>query len=467
MNAECELGMVGLGVMGRNMLLNMAAHHLKVAGYDRDAEKISALRGSDIQAFGTVADFMGSLKRPCLVMMLVPAGAPVDAVIGDLLPYLAEGDCVIDGGNSFFKDTERRQRMLGGQGIDFLGVGVSGGEEGALHGPSLMPGGPQRAWERIRAVFEAIAANVHGEPCVRYMGQGAAGHFVKMVHNGIEYATMQMIAEAYDLMKRGMGLPPHEIAATFEHWNEGELRGFLVEITARILRKKEAASNQPLVDAILDVASQKGTGAWTSQTARDLHVPVPCIDAAVSMRDLSVLKSERSAASALFPGVGAASKLEKGDVFLQHLSRALYAGMEIAFAQGMALLHVASGVYKFGLDLEAIASVWRGGCIIRSALLEPIAAVFRRRPDLPNLLLDASIAAKIASRESDLRFVVTAAAARGIPAPGLMAALGYYDAYRSAWLPANLIEAQRDFFGAHGYQRKNENGTFHTEWSHD
>ena len=466
MNEKCELGMIGLGVMGRNLLLNMADHHYRVAGYDSDAGKVALLGGAgpNIQTFGNVGDFIAALREPRVVMMLVPAGPPVDSVIHDLLPHLAPGDCIVDGGNSFFKDTDLRQRTLAEQDIHFLGVGVSGGEEGARHGPSMMPGGLRQAWERVRPVFEAVAAQVDGEPCVSYIGQGSAGHFVKMVHNGIEYGIMRLIADAYDLMKRGMGLNNDELSAVFDQWNGTNLRGFLVEITARIFQKTDAKTDKRLVDGILDVARQKGTGMWTSQTAMELHVPVPTIDIAVSMRDLSTLKTERVAASKLW---GSSATMQVGDkkALLMQLQRALYAGMLVTFAQGMALLHVASRSCGYDLNLESVARIWRGGCIIRSTLLDPVAAAFRRRPDLPNLLLDPAIATELSAREADWRSVVCAAVAHGIPVPGLMSALGYYDSYRSEWLPANLIEAQRDFFGAHGYERIGEEGTFHTEWT--
>ncbi len=466
MNEKCELGMVGLGVMGRNLLLNMADHHYRVAGYDRDAGKVALLGGygPNIQTFDNVGGFVAALREPRVVMMLVPAGPPVDSVIHDLLPHLTEGDCIIDGGNSFFKDTDLRQRTLAERGIHFLGVGVSGGEEGARHGPSMMPGGPRQAWERVRPVFEAIAAQVDGEPCVSYMGQGSAGHFVKMVHNGIEYGIMRLIADAYDLMKRGMNLNDDELSAVFDQWNGTNLRGFLVGITAHIFRKMDEKTGKRLVDVILDVARQKGTGMWTSQTAMELHVPVPTIDIAVSMRDLSTLKTERVTASNL---LGGSATMQVGDkeALLTQMPRALYAGMLITFAQGMALLHVASRSCGYDLNLESVARIWRGGCIIRSALLDPISVAFHAQPDLPNLLLDPAIATELSTRETDLRAVVCAAVAHGIPVPGLMSALGYYDSYRSAWLPANLIEAQRDFFGAHGYERIDEKGTFHTEWT--
>ncbi|MDD5351483.1 MAG: NADP-dependent phosphogluconate dehydrogenase [Chthoniobacteraceae bacterium] len=468
MNGECELGIYGLGVMGRNLLLNMADHGFRVAGYNRTPEKTALLRGAgeNVRAFENIEEFLAALRPPRAVMLLVAAGPPVDAVIAEMLPRLAPGDCLVDGGNSFFKDTARRQIALAERGIFFLGAGVSGGEEGARHGPSLMPGGPREAWERVRPVFEAIAARADGEPCVGYLGPGPLGHLVKMVHNGIEYAAMALIAETYDLMKRGLGLTNDELSAVYERWNTTDLRGFLVEITARILRQPDEKTGGRLVDAILDVTRQKGTGRWTTQTALELGVPVPCIDTAVAMRDLSVLKAERAAAAALSPGAPFHVNGSM-DALLEHLHGALYAGLLIAFAQGMALLRTAARDYGNGLDLATVARIWRGGCIIRAEILDAIAEAFRARPELRNLLLDPVLTRHLASRAGDLRAAVSTAASAGIPAPCLMAALGYYDSYRSARLPANLLEAQRDYFGAHGYERIGEEGTFHTEWSHE
>lgn len=466
MNNECVLGMVGLGVMGQNLLLNMAGHGYAIAGYDKDSEKVAALRDapSNVHSFDSLEAFIAALRPPRTVMMLVPAGAPVDAVIHDLLPHLKPGDCIIDGGNTFFKDTDRRQLMLAQHGVDLLGVGVSGGREGARHGPCIMPGGAPDAYTRVRPIFESIAAHVDGEACVGYIGPGSAGHFVKMVHNGIEYGIMRLIADVYDFMKRGLSLDDDELGDIFEQWDQGELHGFLVEITAQIFRKVDDRTGERLVDVVRDVARQKGTGMWTSQTAMELHVPVPTIDSAVAMRDLSVFQAERRQASRM---PGNEVELFSGDrnIVLQQLHGALVAGTIITFAQGMALLHVASQTYRYDLDLELIARIWRGGCIIRAALLDPIAAAFRQRPDLPNPLLDSGIAYELAAHDGDLRGVVSAAAMLGIPVPGLMSALSYYDSYRSPWLPANLIEAQRDYFGSHGYERVDENGVFHTEWS--
>ncbi len=459
--------MIGLGVMGRNLVLNIADHGFSVAGYDKDPKQVTALTNETAdRAIGCAADiksFVAMLHRPRAVVMLVPAGAPVDAVIQDLLPHLDSGDLLIDAGNSFFKDTVVRAGRLAAKGIQFLGVGVSGGEEGARHGPSIMPGGPQEAYARIRPIFEAAAAHVDGEPCVTWLGPGAAGHFVKMVHNGIEYGVMQLLAETYDLLRRGLGQSDEEVHAIFAGWNHGALEGYLVEITGHIFTQEDGQTGKRLIDEILDVARQKGTGQWTSQSALDLQVPIPTIDAAVTMRNLSVLESERAAASAALPRLAVSFP---GDLsaFLQHLEHALLAATIITYAQGFALLKTASEKFGYALDLAAVARIWRGGCIIRAAVLEPIKDAFRHQPQLANLLLDPALAKTLMDHQEDLRVVVPAAAQLGLPAPGLMSALSYFDAYRSAWLPANLIQAQRDYFGAHTYERIDAQGTFHTVW---
>jgi 6-phosphogluconate dehydrogenase len=464
---QFEIGMVGLGVMGRNLLLNMADHGFSVAGYDKDPSKVEALRNESaergIQGAADIKEFIGLLRQPRAVMMLVPAGRPVDSVINDLLPHLQEGDLIIDAGNSYFKDTDLRARHLTEKRIQFLGVGVSGGEEGARHGPSIMPGGPPKAYERVRPVFEAAAAKVNGDPCVTYLGPGPAGHFVKMVHNGIEYGVMQLIAETYDLMKRGLGLNDDELLAVYTEWNTGELNGYLVEITAHIFSKTDEKTGKRLIDEILDVAKQKGTGMWTSQSAMELQVPIPTIDVAVAMRNLSAFEEQRERAGAVLQRP---ARHFGGDrtAFLTQLRRALYAAMIITYAQGLAVLSTASDKYEYHLDLEAVARIWRGGCIIRAALLEDIRAAFRAKRDLSNLLLDPNLSQKVMEHQENLRQVVCQAGELGVPAPGLMVSLGYLDAYRSAWLPANLIQAQRDYFGAHTYERIDAKGTFHTEW---
>ncbi|MGO9018769.1 MAG: NADP-dependent phosphogluconate dehydrogenase [Syntrophobacteraceae bacterium] len=464
---QYEIGMVGLGVMGRNFLLNMADHGFSVAGYDKDTAKVDALHQEaeqrDARGAADIKGFIALLRSPRAIMLLVPAGPPVDSVVNDFLPLLQPGDLIIDAGNSYFKDTDVRARNLAAKGIHFLGVGVSGGEEGARHGPSIMPGGPKESYERVRPVFEAAAAKVNGDPCVTWLGPGSAGHFVKMVHNGIEYGVMQLIAETYDLMKRGLDLNDDEMHEVYALWNKGELNCYLVEITSHIFAKRDEKTGKRLIDEILDVARQKGTGMWTSQSAMELQVPIPTIDLAVAMRDLSVFAKEREQAGAIYQR---SIQRIAGDrnTFITQLGRALYAAMIVTYAQGMAVLTAASDKYGYHLDREAVARIWRGGCIIRAALLEDIRAAFRARPDLPNLLLAPNLSNKVTEHQEDLRQVVCRAAELGVPAPGLMVSLGYLDAYRSAWLPANLIQGQRDYFGAHTYERIDAKGTFHTVW---
>jgi len=462
-----ELGMVGLGVMGRNLLLNMADHGFPVAGYDKDTTKVEALRQEskehDIHGAADIKEFIGLLRKPRAIVMLVPAGAPVDAVIADLLPHLDQGDLIIDAGNSYFKDTDVRARNLAAKGVHFLGVGVSGGEAGARNGPSIMPGGPQEAYERVRPVLEAVAAKVNSVPCVTWLGPGSSGHFVKTVHNGIEYAVMQLLAETYDLMKRGLGLNDAELHDVYKAWDDGELNGYLVEITSHIFSKEDDQTGKRLIDEILNVARQNGTGMWTSQSAMQLQVPAPTIDLAVAMRDMSVFVKEREQASALYPRPVPRFKTDR-NAFVTQLRRAFYAALIVTYAQGFALLAVASDKYKYQLNLEDVARIWRGGCIIRAALLEDIGAAFRARRDLPNLLLDANLAGKVMEHQEYLRQVVCQAAESGLPVPGFMVSLGYLDAYRSTWQPANLIQAQRDYFGSHSYERIDAKGTFHTEW---
>jgi 6-phosphogluconate dehydrogenase len=459
--------MIGLGIMGRNLLLNMADHGFRVAGYNRDPKKLDELRremgARDIFTAETIEKLVGLLRKPRVVMMLVSAGNAVDAVIHELLPRLESGDIVIDGGNSHFRDTDRRVKFLAEKNIHFLGVGVSGGEFGARHGPSIMPGGDKNAYARVQKIFEAIAARVNDEPCVAHLGPNSAGHFVKMVHNGIEYGVMQLIAETYDLLKRGANFSNDELAETFADWNRGELNSFLIEITAEIFRKIDEKTKKPLVDLIRDVARQKGTGAWTSHAALELQVPAPTIDMAVAMRDLSVFKSEREAAAKIF-GEAAAKISTKRDDFARQVRDALFAAMIVTYAQGMALLRAASKTYGYGLKLDEVAKIWRGGCIIRASVLEDMRAAFRANSELANLILDKKIAEKLAPRMENLRAVARISADSGIPAPALTASLAYFDAFRSEKSPANLIQAQRDYFGAHTYERVDADGTFHTDW---
>ncbi len=464
---QYEIGMVGLGVMGCNLLLNMADHGFSVAGYDNDPAKVEALKKQaekrDIHCTGNLQDFIASLQKPRSIILLVPAGAPVDSVIKEMSVYLQNDDLIIDSGNSYFKDTNLRTIRLKEKGILFMGMGISGGEEGARHGASIMPGGLKEAYERVKPALEAVAAKVDDEPCVTYLGPLSAGHFVKMVHNGIEYGLMQLISETYALMKLVLGFSEDELKTIYSEWNNGELNGFLMEITSNIFGKVDEKTGKRLIDEILDIARQKGTGMWTSQSAMELQVPVPIIDIAVAMRDLSVFEKQREKAEKIYqypetPFDGDRKK------FVTQLRKALYVSMITTYTQGFALLVAASDKYGYHLDLEAVARIWRGGCIIRAAILEEIQAAFHTSHDLLNLLLDPNLSQKIKENQESLRQIVCQAGILGIPIPGIMATLGYLDAYRSSWLPANLIQAQRDYFGAHTYERFDAKGTFHTEW---
>lgn len=461
--AQYDIGMVGLGVMGRNLLLNMVDQGFSVVGYDLAEDKVYEANQNKIKVTTNIGEFVDSLKIPRAIMLLVPAGKPVDLTINDLLPYLQTGDLIIDAGNSHFTDTNTRTHLLQAKGIHFLGVGVSGGEEGARHGPSIMPGGIIEAYERVRPIFEAIAAEVDGEPCVTYLGNGSAGHYVKMVHNGIEYGIMQLIAEIYDVMKRGLGFNNEQLQEVFESWGHTQLNSYLIEITSHIFGKKDEKTRKSLIDEILPVAKQKGTGMWTSQSAMELQVPVPVIDTAVSMRDLSVFSNEREQASVLYTNPIKPLSVDQ-KAFLPVLQSSLLTAMIMVYAQGMAHLAVASKNYNYQLDLEAVARIWRGGCIIRADLLEDIRNAFHKNKNLPNILLDPNLAEKINANQKFLRQVICRVCNSGIPIPAIMASLSYFDSYRSTWLPANLIQAQRDYFGAHTYERIDAKGTFHTEW---
>ena len=462
-----KIGMIGLGVMGRNLVLNIADHGYSVTGYDKDPAQVQELRteigNRAISASQSLKEFVGGLSKPRVIMLLVPAGQVVDNVIRGLIPLLDKGDLIIDAGNSHFKDTDLRSESLAEKGVLYMGVGISGGEEGARHGPSLMPGGPKQAYKRVRPIFEAVAARVGRAPCVTYLGPGSAGHYVKMVHNGIEYGLMQLIAESYDLMKRGLGLSNDELSLVYGYWNKAELNAYLMEITSSIFRKVDERTGKQLIDMILDEAGQKGTGMWTSQDAMDIQVPTPMIDAAVVARNLSALKGEREAA-------GRKLKIQiprfEGDreAFLTQLKGAMLASMIITYAQGMAQLRIASKVYKYDLKLEDVSRIWRGGCIIRAALLDDIQAAYHAHSDLANILNDSRLGKAVMTGQKDLRLVVGVAAKLGLPVPCLMASLAYFDGYRSAWLPANLIQAQRDDFGAHTYERVDTKGVFHTQW---
>jgi 6-phosphogluconate dehydrogenase len=467
---QYDIGVVGLGTMGRNLALNIADHGYAVAGLDKDPAKAQELQadadGRRISGTDRPGAFVDMLEQPRAVLILVPAGPPVEAVIHEMTPLLSSGDLLIDAGNSRFTDTDSHAKAVATKGLLFMGLGVSGGEAGARLGPSLMPGGPRAAYERVRLILESAAAKVDGEPCVTYLGPGSAGHYVKMVHNGIEYGLMELIAEAYDLMKRGLGMETDQMREVFHDWNESELNSFLLEVTTRVLGKKDGRTGRALVELIADVARQKGTGQWTAQDAMNLQVPIPVIDAAVSMRDLSGLDHERFTAS---EGLAGPKHKFDGDraAFLNHLRQALYAGTIITYSQGMALLRRASEAHGYHLSLEAVARIWRGGCIIRAAVLEDIRDAYKKRPDLANLLLNPRLAHAVVARHGDLRAVVRTAVGLGLPAAGFMAALSYYDAYRSARLPTSLIQAQRDCFGAHTYERVDAEGTFHTQWDEE
>jgi len=467
-NQGYHIGMIGLGVMGRNLLGNMADHGFSVAGYDKDPQKVAALsdeaKGKTVYAASKIEDFVNSLEKPRIIMMLVPAGGPVDSVIAEVFPLMFSGDILIDGGNSHFTDTELRAKKLAVKKVMFLGTGVSGGEAGARHGPSIMPGGPKQAYERVRHIFEAVAAKVDDKPCVTYIGPGASGHYVKMVHNGIEYALLQLIAETYDLMKRGLGFTDDQLGETYRCWNEGQLNSFLIEITAEIFKKIDEKTAKPLIDEVLDVARQKGTGTWTSEDAMKLNIPVPNINTAVEMRNISCYRWLRQTESHL---LGGPAMEYKGDAnqLAAAIGEALCAAMVISYSQGFALLAEASRQYNYNLNLADIAGIWRGGCIIRSSILEKIMAAYRDEPRLLHLLANRQIAQGLSTMQESLRLTAKTAAELGIPVPGLMAAIAYFDSLRSPWLPANLIAAQRDFFGSHTYERIDEKGTFHTEWS--
>ena len=461
--------MIGLGVMGRNLLLNMADHGFAVVGFDKDAQKgatleSSATPGTTVKGVSTLAEMVGLLEKPRRMMMLVPAGKPVDDVIHDLLPLLEKGDIVIDGGNSHYTDTLRRVDFMKEKGFHFMGVGISGGEQGARTGPSIMPGGDPEAYPHVQPLLEAVAAKVNGVPCVAHLGKGAAGHYVKMVHNGIEYAIMQLISETYDLMHRGLGLDNDQLYKVYKNWNDGDLQSFLVEITRDIFLKVDDKTGNRLVDMILDKAGAKGTGKWTSQDAMDLGLPIPVIDMAVNMREISAYKDERTQAAALYKTSTTDIPVPK-EVFIQQVQDALFFGMIISYAQGLAMLHVASKELDMQIPLQEVVKVWRGGCIIRSSLLEIFYKAFEKNPALPNLLLEPEICQLLAGRRQNMRNVIIHAVHMGYPVGGHMAAQSYFDAYRSEHLPTNLIQAQRDYFGAHTYQRIDEPGIFHTEWN--
>jgi len=467
--AKQKFGIVGLGVMGENLALNIESRGVSVVGFDLDPKKVDSFakrtQGKKALAVNTVAEFVASLESPRRILMMVPAGKPVDAVIRDLRPYLAAGDLLIDGGNTMFTDTERRIKDLEGTGILYVGTGVSGGEEGALHGPAIMPGGNPEAWPLVKPVLQAIAAKAEdGAPCCDWVGPGGAGHFVKMVHNGIEYGDMQIICEAFFLMERLLGLSPDEMSKVFAEWNQGELSSYLVGITAEILAKKDPETGKPMVAIILDTAEQKGTGKWTSQVSLDLGVPAPTIADAVFARTLSAIKKERVAASSVLTGPKPAFSGDK-PAFIEMIRKALFASKICSYAQGFQLMRTADQEHHWSLNFGSISSLWRAGCIIRAQFLGKIKEAYDRNPGLANLLLDPYFSQVMSNYHQAWRKVVAVAAENGIAVPAFMSALAYYDGYRTAVLPANLLQAQRDYFGAHTYERVDKEGKFHTSWS--
>lgn len=466
--SQYDFGMIGLGTMGCNLLLNMADNHFAVIGFDINRARAQEFEASAnpntvVKGVFELSSLVHELKKPRKIMMLVPAGKPVDDVINNLLPLLEKDDIIIDGGNSHFTDTLNRIHFLKEKGIHFMGIGISGGEMGARTGPSIMPGGDQTAWLQVKPILEAVSAKVNREPCVAYMGRSAAGHFVKMVHNGIEYGIMQLISEAYDILKRAVGLTNEQLHDVFKSWNQGEMQSFLLEITADIFTHKDADTGKGMVDIILDKAGAKGTGKWTSQNAMDLAMPIPTIDAAVAARNISIYKDERKAAAELYVSLSAKTITDK-EKFIQHLHDALYFATILCYAQGLALLHRASSELEMDVPLPDVVKIWRGGCIIRSALLDTFYTVYRKNPQLPNILLNKKIARLLKSKEKKLRTVIRQVTAMRIPIAGFTSGMAYFDAYCSSQLPTNLIQAQRDFFGAHMYQRIDKEGTFHYEW---
>ena len=466
---QCDIGLIGLGVMGENLALNMESKGFSVAVFNRTTEvteKFATERaqGKNIQPTRTMEEFVAALKKPRIAMMMVKAGPPVDAVINQVAPLLEKGDVLIDGGNSLFTDTERREKELEPRGIHFVGMGVSGGEEGALKGPSLMPGGSRESWDIIAPIFRKIAAHVDGEPCCRYMGPDGAGHYVKMVHNGIEYGDIQLICESYAILKDILEMDAAQLAEIFTEWNRGELESYLIEITSQIFRKIDSDTGKPLVDMILDKAGQKGTGIWTLQAAIKQSVVISTINAAVEARVISARKEDRVAASKILPQPRVRKFRGNRSRFVEMVRDALYASKIISYAQGMELLRAASKVYDWNLDLSDIATIWRGGCIIRARFLNRIVEAYQRDPALHNLLLDRYFTRAIRKAQRGWRVVVSTAIKHGVPVPAFSASLAYFDSYRSARLPANLLQAQRDFFGAHTYERIDKPGVFHTEW---
>ena len=467
-------GVIGLGTMGRNLAMNVESHGFPVAVWNREQEWttdfIAANQGRHFTGTSSTDELVAALERPRRILMMIPAGKPVDEMIARLIPRLEPGDILIDGGNSWFEDTQRRERELREKRIQFVGCGISGGEQGAREGPSMMPGGSNEAWGQLREIFEAIAAKTEAGPCVTHVGPDGAGHFVKMVHNGIEYADMQLIAESWDVMRRMLGMSAAETADVFAKWNEGPLASFLIELTAQVCRVTDPETGQALVDMILDKAGQKGTGRWTSQVALDLGVPHATIAAAIEARVMSSMKDERVAASeTLRDAAGVGHGFDGGvdtlaDQSIVFLHDGLYASRICAYAQGMALIAAASRAHNWGVNLAEIARIWKGGCIIRARLLDPIREAFAQDAQLPNLLLAPALVAAVNAAQAGWRFTATMAGNLAIPVPAHAASLAYFDSYRSARLPQNLTQAQRDAFGAHTYERTDRPGSQHSEW---
>lgn len=463
-----QIGVVGLAVMGKNLALNIESRGFSVSVYNRSSSKteefLQESQGKNVVGTYSIEEFVQSLETPRKILLMVKAGAATDATIQSLLPHLEKGDILIDGGNTYYKDTQRRNQELAESGIHFIGTGVSGGEEGALKGPSIMPGGQKEAHELVKPILEAISAKVDGEPCTTYIGPDGAGHYVKMVHNGIEYGDMQLISESYFILKHVVGLSADELHEVFSEWNKGELDSYLIEITADIFTKVDEETNQPLVDVILDKAGQKGTGKWTSQSSLDLGVPLPIITESVFARYISAMKDERVEASQLIEGPKPAQSAENKQELIEAVRKALFMSKICSYAQGFAQMKAASDEYNWDLKYGEIAMIFRGGCIIRAAFLQQIKEAYDRNPELKNLLLDPYFKDIVESYQSSLRKVISLAVEQGVPVPSFSSALAYFDSYRTAVLPANLIQAQRDYFGAHTYERTDKEGVFHTEW---
>jgi len=462
-----QFGVIGIGVMGKNLAINVESRGISVSVYDLNRIKTDELlieaKEKKIKGTDSIDKFVNSLQTPRKILLMIKAGKPVDEVIKKLIPYISKGDILIDGGNSFFKDTIRRNKKLEDLGIKFIGTGVSGGEEGALKGPAIMPGGQFDAYKLVEPIFTAMSAKVDGEDCCNYIGANGAGHYVKMVHNGIEYADMQLICEAYALLKGVCGLSNDKIHDVFAQWNEGELDSYLMAISSKIFAQKDSESGEYMVDIILDKAGQKGTGKWTSQSALDLAVPIPTITEAVFARCMSAIKDERVFASEFLKGPDA---VFKGDIneFIESVRKALYTSKICSYAQGFALIKAAAEEYSWDLEYGEIAKIFRGGCIIRAQFLNKINEAYENNPNLKNLMLDSYFKDILGSYQTDLRFVVSTAVNLGVPVPGFSSAIMYYDSYRSAKLPANLLQAQRDYFGAHTFERVDKDGIFHHEW---